>query len=81
MESPERQVLPPDEKRDELRGKTLLLKEHGCALIEAVGDLGQLRHKRFEAWVLPLKMRGLDACPVRLLAIEDDDEAEARHGG
>lgn len=59
---------------------TILLKEHGCALIEAVGDLGQLRHKRFEAWVLPLRIRGLDACPIRLLAIEDDDEAEASNG-
>ena len=55
---------------------SILLKEHGCALIEAVGDLSQLRRKRFEAWILPLKMRGLDACPIRLLAVEDEDETE-----
>ncbi len=51
----------------------ILLKEYGRALIEAVGDLGQLRRKRFEAWILPLKMHGLDACPIRLLAIEDEE--------
>ncbi len=50
---------------------TILLKEHGRALIEAVGDLTQLRQSRFEAWVLPLRMHGLDACPIRLLAIEE----------
>jgi len=50
---------------------SILLKEHGRALIEAVGDLSQLRQKRFEVLILPLKMHGLDACPIRLLAIED----------
>jgi len=52
---------------------TILLKEHGRALIEAVGDMGQLRQQRFECWILPLKMHGMDACPIRLLAIEEDD--------
>ena len=52
---------------------TILLKEYGRALIEAVGDLSQLRQKRFECWILPLKMHGLDACPIRLLAIEDEE--------
>lgn len=51
---------------------TIVLKEHGRALIEAVGDLSQLRQKRFEVLILPLKMHGLDACPIRLLAIEDE---------
>lgn len=49
----------------------ILLKEYGRALIEAVGDLAQLRQARFEVWILPLKMHGLDACPIRLLAVED----------
>ena len=53
---------------------TILLKEHGRALIEAIGDLSQLRKNRVELWILPLKMHGLDACPVRLLAIEYDEE-------
>ncbi len=52
---------------------TLLLKEHGRALIEAVGDMGQLRRQRFECWILPLKMHGMDACPIRLLAIEEEE--------
>lgn len=52
---------------------TILLKEHGRALIEAVGDMGQLHKQRFECWILPLKMHGMDACPIRLLAIEEDE--------
>ena len=56
---------------------TLLLKEHGCALIEAVGDLGQLSHDRFEVWILPLRMRGLDSSPIHLIAVEDiEDDLE-----
>ena len=55
---------------------TILLKEHGRALIEAVGDLSQLRQKRFEVLILPLKMHGLDACPIRLLAIEGEKGTE-----
>jgi arylformamidase len=51
---------------------SILLKEYGRALIEAVGDLTQLRQARFEVWILPLKMHGLDACPIRLLAIEEE---------
>jgi arylformamidase len=52
---------------------TILLKEHSRALIEAIGDLDQLRQQRFWVWILPLKMHGLDSCPIRLLAIEDVD--------
>ena len=55
---------------------TILLKEYKRALIEAVGDLSQLHHDRFWVWILPLKMHGLDACPVRLLAIEEQDPAQ-----
>jgi len=51
---------------------SILLKEHGRALIEGVGDLGQLRCTRFEVWILPLKIHGLEASPIRLLAVEDE---------
>ncbi len=51
---------------------TILLKEHQRALIEAIGDMSQLRQQRFECWILPLKMHGLESCPVRLLAVEED---------
>jgi arylformamidase len=53
---------------------SVLLREHGRALIEAVGDLSQLRRQRFEVWILPLKMKGLDSCPIRLIAIEDEEK-------
>ncbi len=54
---------------------TILLREHGRALIEAVGDLSQLRCERFEVCILPLKMHGLEASPIRLVAVEDEEDA------
>lgn len=57
---------------------TILLKEHGRALIEAIGDMSRLHSKRFWVWILPLKMHGLDSCPIRLLAIEDEDSAQGQ---
>jgi kynurenine formamidase len=59
------------------RDKADDLKEHGRALIEAVGDLGQLRQKRFEVLMLLLKVHGLDASPIQLLAIEDEEGTES----
>jgi arylformamidase len=50
----------------------ILLREHGCALIEALGDLGQLSQSRVDVFILPLRIHGLDACPVRVVAIEDE---------
>lgn len=37
--------------------------------------MSRLRNKRFWVWILPLKMHGLDSCPIRLLAIEDEVSA------
>jgi arylformamidase len=59
---------------------TILLKEHGRALIEGVGNLSQLHQQRFEVWILPLKMHGLDSSPIRLLAIEDAGDGEEGAG-
>ena len=55
---------------------SILLKECGRALIEGVSDLSQLRQQRFEVLIVPLKMHGLDSCPVRVLAVEDDVESD-----
>lgn len=52
---------------------TILLKQYQRGLIEEVGDLGQLRSNRFQIWILPLRMHGLESSPIRLLAIEDEE--------
>jgi len=53
---------------------TILLKQYQRALIEEVGDLGQLKKDRFQVWILPLRMHGLESSPIRLLAIEDEED-------
>jgi kynurenine formamidase len=41
-------------------------------IIESAANLDQLRKRRFTLFVLALPMAGLDACPVRLIAVEED---------
>ena len=36
-------------------------------------NLDQLKKQRFTLFVLALPIEGLDSCPVRLIAIEEDD--------
>jgi len=49
------------------------LFENKIPLIENLTNLGQLRKDRVLLFVLPLKISGLDACPVRVVAIEETD--------
>ena len=42
-------------------------------VIESATNLGELRKRKFTLLVLALSVEGLDACPVRLLAIEEED--------
>ena len=60
----------------EVRGRNdqpvhTLLFEHDIAMIESLTNLDQLRSRRFELVVLPLKVEGLDSCPVRVIALEE----------
>ena len=48
-----------------------LLMDNGIPIIEFAANLDELRAKRFTLFVLALSVRGLDSCPVRLLALED----------
>jgi arylformamidase len=48
-----------------------LLMDNGIPIIEFAANLDDLRAKRFTLFVLALSVRGLDSCPVRLLALED----------
>jgi arylformamidase len=44
---------------------------HDAAVLECLRNLGEIRRQRFYLIALPLPVRGLDACPVRAIAIED----------
>jgi arylformamidase len=43
---------------------------HDAAVLECLRNLGAIRQQRFYLVALPLPVRGLDACPVRAIAIE-----------
>jgi arylformamidase len=49
-----------------------LLMDNGIPIIESAANLDALRTRRFTLFVLALSVRGLDSCPVRLVALEDD---------
>lgn len=46
------------------------LFSHDVLLLEYVTNLESLKHPRFTAVTLPVKIVGLDSCPVRVLAIQ-----------
>jgi arylformamidase len=48
------------------------LMDHEVPIIESVANLDQLRSDRFTLFVLALSIEGLDSCPVRLIALEED---------
>jgi arylformamidase len=52
-----------------------LLMDNGIPIIEFAAHLDDLRAARFTLFVLALSVRGLDSCPVRLLALEDAEGA------
>jgi arylformamidase len=54
------------------------LMDNGIPIIEFAANLDGLRAERFTLFVLALSVQGLDSCPVRLLALEDD--VGAGHG-
>ncbi|MEN9934459.1 MAG: hypothetical protein RLZZ387_1038 [Chloroflexota bacterium] len=45
---------------------------HDAAVLECLRNLDQIRGQRFYLLALPIPVQGLDACPVRALAIEDE---------
>jgi arylformamidase len=45
---------------------------HDAAVLECLRNLDQIRSQHFYLIALPLPVRGLDACPVRAIAIEDE---------
>ncbi len=53
------------------------LMDHQVPIIEFAANLDGLRKERFTLLVLALPVAGLDSCPVRLIAVEDEATAEA----
>jgi len=47
--------------------------KHDAAVLECLRNLGEIRHQHFYLLALPLPVQHLDACPVRALALEDED--------
>ncbi len=48
------------------------LMEHGIPIIEFAANLDRLSKERFTLFVLALAVVGLDSCPVRLIAVEEE---------
>jgi arylformamidase len=53
-----------------------LLMDTGIPLIEFAANLDSLRAERFTLFVLALSVEGLDSCPVRLLALENEERPQ-----
>jgi len=49
-----------------------LLMDNGIPIIEFAANLDALIKRRFTLFVLALSVQGLDSCPVRLIALEDE---------
>jgi arylformamidase len=45
---------------------------HDAAVLECLCNLEQIRRRHFYLIALPLPVKGLDACPVRAIAVEDE---------
>lgn len=59
----------------EVRGRDdqpvhVTLFSHDVAKVESLTNLDKLNETRFTTFILPLPIKGLDACPVRVLAFE-----------
>jgi arylformamidase len=51
-----------------------LLMDNEIPIIEFAANLKNLKKERFTLFVLALPVVGLDSCPVRLIAVEDEEE-------
>jgi arylformamidase len=69
--------LGTDSSGFEVRGVTnypnhRLLNQAGIPVIECMANLTQLRHPRIHLIALPIPVVGLDACPIRAIAVEPE---------
>lgn len=77
LEDRQTRLLGTDSSGFEVRGvshhpnHTRFFRED-AAVLECLCNLDQIRKQHFYLIALPLPVRGLDACPVRAIAIEDE---------
>ena len=69
-------LLGTDSSGFEVRGVAhhpnhTLFFRHDAAVLECLCNLGAIANQHFYLIALPLPVRGLDACPVRAIAIDD----------
>jgi len=48
--------------------------KHGIAMIESATNLAAIGEERVECFVLPLPIEGIDACPVRIVAVRNGED-------
>ncbi len=49
----------------------VLLFENNIPMVESMTNFSSLQKERFLIFILPLPIKGLDSCPVRIIAIEE----------
>lgn len=69
-------LLGTDSSGFEVRGATnhpnhTLFFRHDAAVLECLCNLEKIQNQRFYLIALPLPVKGLDACPVRAIAVEE----------
>jgi arylformamidase len=47
-----------------------MLFAHDVAMVESMTNLDKLSGKRFTILILPIRVKGMDSCPVRIVALE-----------
>ncbi|MDO8685396.1 MAG: hypothetical protein Q7J78_01855, partial [Clostridiales bacterium] len=45
--------------------------KHNIAMIESATNLAAIGNERITVFILPLSIAGIDACPVRIIAIRE----------
>jgi len=50
-----------------------LLFTHDVAMVESLTNLDKLRATRFQVIMLPLMVEGMDSCPIRAVALQEED--------
>ena len=50
-----------------------LLFTHDVAMVESLTNLDKLRATRFQVIMLPLMVEGMDSCPIRAIALVEED--------
>jgi len=71
-------LLGTDSSGFEVRGVShhpnhTLFFSYDAAVLECLRNLDQIRNDHFYLFALPLPVRGLDACPVRAIAVEENN--------